>query len=114
MNLPEFLTKPLPLSELLDTPIKLSRLIKQTRKRKIKARPSSKKAEATNTSSLTTVSGKVSDGKTARFSIAGQDFQVLATTWVIGDIKMGGVARIKGHVNSEGILEASSVVMLEQ
>ena len=122
MNLPEFFTKPLPLSTLLDTPIKLSQFIGHTKKRKTRAKSSSRESgresgreqEKASPPRLVTVSGKLSDGKTARFSIADQDFQVLTTTWVIGDIKMGGVARIKGRLNSSGMLEASSVVMLEQ
>ena len=111
MNLPELFYKPLPLSTLLDTPIRLSRLARMTKK-KVK-RKTTKKCEVGKTGSrISTLTGALTEGRVSRFAIDGQDFQVCATTWIIGELRLGAVARIKGVPNDTSVLEASSIVIL--
>jgi len=56
--------------------------------------------------------GLVVQGQGTKYSINGTDFVVKPGTWIIGELKAGTTARVKGAKNSDGQLEAASVVVL--
>jgi hypothetical protein len=116
MNLPEVFYTPLPLSKLLDTPIALPSLTTIKRKqRRRRFRHSRRSHEMKNSANQKTeqfvLEGLVHAGTNTRFSIDGNDFAITPTTWIIGEIKLGAQARVKGTLGIDGY-QATSVVMI--
>jgi hypothetical protein len=120
MNLPSVFFRKIPLSHILDKRISL-RLFVLTlpsplgqRKHKQRAkRPGNHSPHTVKSLGHIVLEGPVTFGSATKFSINGTDFTVACGTWIIGDLRIGVSARVKGvRHDAEGI-EASSVVILQ-
>ena len=110
MNLPAIFFKPLPLPAFLDSslPFKSSKGKRRAAKRR-RVTPREQAAPA----GLTELNGEITSGRNTRLSIGGVDFTVEASTWIIGEVRFGATARVKGTHHSEGHIVASSVVVFQ-
>jgi hypothetical protein len=120
MNLPPVFFRKIPLSHILDKRFSLplfgltlpTPLGQHKRKQRAK-RTGSQPPHTTTGSRHIVLEGPVAFGSATKFSINGTDFTVAAGTWIIGDLRIGVSARVKGvRHDAEGI-EASSVVILQ-
>jgi hypothetical protein len=118
MNLPPVFFAPIPFSSILDSSLRIPTPLSSTRGRRSRRfrfakshkRPSSSKAPARH--HHFTLEGLVTVGGATKFAVNNEDFVVTATTWIIGELKTGALARVKGALGPDGSREAASVVVL--
>lgn len=58
-----------------------------------------------------TMEGRVTAGEHSPFAINGEDFTVGSDTWIVGDIRLGVTARIKGMIRNGRDRHATSIVV---
>ena len=120
MNLPPVFFRKMPLSHLLDKKIALPLFgltlptpLGQARQRHRAKRPGNQNTQTKTCSRHIVLEGPVTFGSNTKFSINGTDFTVAAGTWIIGDLRVGVAARVKGVRHDSDGIEASSVVILQ-
>lgn len=120
MHLPDFFYSPIPLSSLLDTTIPVPMfkgLRRSTTRRRFKharkVQPKSAAASASQ-SKLLVLEGEIQPGNSTKFAIGSTDFVLTPTTWVIGELRVGIQARVKGVRQIDDGIQATSIVMLAQ
>lgn len=62
-------------------------------------------------STLMMLQGIIEPGQASAFSIQGVDFMIEDSTWIVGDVKLGAGAVIKGFSGEDGIFTARSIVI---
>jgi hypothetical protein len=117
MHLPPVFFKKVPLTDLLDQKFALTKLLGGKRRGKRRGTTNRRSAqhpqkEGRTATQHAVLEGLVTHGVTSKFAIEGSDFSISAGTWIIGELNCGMIARVKGVKNSEGTLEASSVVVI--
>lgn len=113
MNLPQFFYLKVPLPVILERPIQLSKLVRATDKKRASKHKEAANQHKVKTSSIIELRGALEPGLNTRFAVAGQDINLQATTWIIGELENGAIARIKGKFDQENVLQTTSVVILE-
>jgi hypothetical protein len=122
INLPEVFFKPIPLSELLDARFPFTgrgrgwSAAGRSRAERARARRSNYRSGGASTGAASqpfVLEGEVTRGQATKFAINGTDFKVSPGTWIIGELRMGAIARVKGRQTIDDYLDASSVVIVE-
>ena len=123
MNLPPVFFRQIPLTDLLDTELPMPRIpLLGSMKRSNRGRRGTRRhtrplaagspTAAHSGSRQIVLEGPIEQGAATKFAINGTDFIVSAGTWIIGDLRFGVPARVKGLRMEESQLQASSVVVI--
>jgi hypothetical protein len=118
MHLPPVFFAPLPFTKFLDSSLPIPASLSSgrgRRSRRFRFAKSHKRKSAAGTATNTnhfTLEGLVTVGGATKFAVNNEDFVVTATTWIIGELKAGALARVKGALGPDGSRQAASVVVL--
>jgi len=55
--------------------------------------------------------GELRSGKLTMFSVNGEDITTGGDTWVVGELKLGLAAKVKGAIQDDGKKYATSIVL---
>lgn len=104
-DLAQILSTPVPGLELLDN-INPFNGVQMKRKRK---RAKNKEGQAGIRAF--TLNGRLREGKGTPFAVDGEDFVIGPNTWILGEVEIGALAKVKGYIRGLGEREATSIVV---
>ncbi len=79
---------------------------------KVKSQREKPKTEPTEKTTHFSLRGEIQPGRATKYSINGQDFEVLGSTWVVGVIEFGVIAKVKGNIKP-GLGKCAREVVIE-